>query len=267
MTAPQTLQQLERELAGQRRTEHGAGTVYDRARRRVRQTTARISKLKEGSPAGQVAFGSRFIPDTSEYTGRIDWPAVRAKSGVRRAIAKATQYRTDYQFDASWRGMRAAGFTARGAYHFFTEEPATVQARRLLAAVDAAGGLEDAFMWNDQMGPAGDFLAVDFEKAYAPAFDTRAVLEELVIELHQAVGMRVLLYTGGPFWNTATDGWGNDLGCILWHAAYTANPAPDLPACWHPALSHLWQYTDGNYGNRPHQLPGLPPCDISVTLI
>jgi GH25 family lysozyme M1 (1,4-beta-N-acetylmuramidase) len=242
--------------------EHGIAVQLGREKAKIKSTLARLRKLE---PAQHPAVGSRFIPDTSEWSGHVDWPAVKA-GGVTRGIAKASQYREDWQFAASWRAMHAAGFLARGAYHFFTEEPAATQAGRLLAVVDAAGGLTHPFQWDDTLGPIGDFLAIDFEKTYGSVSWTRTELEELVSILHHRAGQRVLLYTGGPFWNSATGDWANDLGCIPWHAAYVTNPNAFLPACWHPSMSRLWQFTDGHVGNRPHAISGLASSDLSVTI-
>jgi hypothetical protein len=261
-TRTEASRELDAELAGLRRTHHGLVIAERRNLSQIAQILARLRKL---NPPAHPRLGSAFIPDVSEFQPGVSWPAVH-NGGTWRAIVKATQYRTDYQFARNWRGMELSGFVARGAYHYFTEEPGITQARRLLAAVEQAGGLKHPFEWDPIHGPVGDFLAVDFEQAYTGVLATRAELQDLVGELHRQVGYRVLLYTGGPFWNAATGDWQNDLGTILWHSAYVANELSYMPACWHRALSHLWQYTDGRYGRQPHTVPGLAGGDVSITV-
>jgi len=46
--------------------------------------------------------------------------------------------------------------------------------------------------------------------------------------------------------------------CWLWIARYS--PAlPVVPKAWQRFV--LWQYTDGNAGMQPHQVPGIGRCD------
>src|SRR5947207_14291695 len=46
--------------------------------------------------------------------------------------------------------------------------------------------------------------------------------------------------------------------CWLWIARY-ASAAPIVPPTWQRFT--LWQYTDGNAGMQPHQVPGIGRCD------
>jgi lysozyme len=78
--------------------------------------------------------------DVSSFQGRIDWPRLVDRSGIRFAFIKATEgtHTVDRRFAQNWAGAR--GRVARGAYHFFTFcSSGDAQAQNFLRALPDAG--------------------------------------------------------------------------------------------------------------------------------
>ncbi|MFI7129902.1 glycoside hydrolase family 25 protein [Nonomuraea sp. NPDC050153] len=89
----------------------------------------------------------------SDWHRTVDW-ADHAEAGVAFAFARATEGGdvTDKLFERHWNGMGESRIV-RGAYHCARPEGDPIeQARRFLAAIDAAGGLR-----------AGDLVALALE--------------------------------------------------------------------------------------------------------
>lgn len=79
-------------------------------------------------------------PDVSQWQGTVDWKTI-AKShpfGFTKATDGASF--VNPTFAANWNGMRAAGLTLRGAYHFAQAGDAVAQAHHFVDTVNAHGG-------------------------------------------------------------------------------------------------------------------------------
>ena len=88
----------------------------------------------------------------------------------------------------------------------------------------------------------------------------RSEAEEFVRLIDQYTGRFPGLYSGQSFIRERI---GNNLNtdlknCFLWIARYSSLP-PQIPPAW--ATWTFWQYTDGNAGDQPHQVPGVGRCD------
>jgi lysozyme len=192
-------------------------------------------------------------PDVSQFQGDVDWREVK-ETGHAFAFAKATEGKDfrDPMFNAArWKAMREAGLR-RGAYHFARPQagrPPELETQHFLQTVHAAGGFA-----------AGDLppvLDLEWVHGLSPAA-LHAWVAGWVRAVHQATGVRPIIYTGGPFWDGAVGASQDALGCPLWLAAYVKDPHRFLPAAWRQTGLTLWQFTDRA------GCPGVKgPCDMS----
>ena len=183
------------------------------------------------------------VVDLSHYNGEVDLAAAKA-AGLVGVIHKATQGLdgVDPTYATRREQARAAGLLW-GAYHFATGGDGVAQAEHFLAV---AGG------------EAGTLLALDLEANPAgqsmPLEEARA----FVTHVAQATGRYPGLYSGSYIKELL--GAGSDpvlAQCWFWLAQY--GPTAIVPPNW-PTWT-LWQYTDGAFGDPPHDLPGVGRCD------
>ncbi len=168
--------------------------------------------------------------DVSVYQGDVDWAKVKA-SGRVFAIARTSNglLKKDTKFAANWPAMKQAGLV-RGAYQYFRpgEDP-KAQAEAILAAMEAAGGLEAGDLppvidveTTDNLGPAAVQAAA---KAWLDVVEAR-------------VGRKPIVYTSANM----SPSIGTSLAAYpLWVAHYTTQ-CPNLPDGWD--AWRFWQRSD-----------------------
>jgi len=167
-------------------------------------------------------------------------------NGIVGVIHKATQGRT--VVDAKYHARRAralANALLWGAYHFGVKGNVPQQVDHFLNTVNPTDS---------------DLLVLDFEPNHESDTMTLAEAEEFVTLVNQQIGRFPGLYSGQSFLRQKL---GNNTdtelkNCFLWLAAYSSE-LPPVPRAWN--IFTLWQYTDGNAGQQPHQVPGIGRCD------
>lgn len=88
---------------------------------------------------------------------------------------------------------------------------------------------------------------------------TRAYIKSWVNRCFKVTGYHPIIYTG-HFWREDLGDWNNNLGCVLWLAAYTANWKQYIPKAWHGHAS-FHQYSESG------RIPGVPGnCDLDTYL-
>ena len=117
-------------------------------------------------------------------------------------MAKATEgiSYTDAHFAKNWKGMKAAGITVRGAYHFgHPDDSAKKQVKYFLDTVGKVA--------------AGDFLVLDIEAADKKSSATvSAFASEFVHLLHNktegmySIRPPIFVYMGEWFWDPQAGG-------------------------------------------------------------
>jgi lysozyme len=168
--------------------------------------------------------------DVSVYQGDVAWAQVKA-SGRVFAIARSSNglLRQDTKFAANWPAMKQAGLV-RGAYQYFrpAEDP-KAQAEAILAAIEAAGGLE-----------AGDLppvIDVETTDNLAPAA-VQAAAKTWVEVVEARIGRKPIVYTS----SNMSGAIGTSLAAYpLWVAHYTTQ-CPSLPDGWD--AWRFWQRSD-----------------------
>jgi lysozyme len=170
-------------------------------------------------------------------------------AGIAAVIHKATQglHFADASYDL--RRVRAHSVDLLwGAYHFASDDDPVAQA--------------DHFLQVANPGPK-DLMVLDFEPNHTQGTMSRTQAETFVQHVHQKTGRFPTLYAGQSFLTSQVQGHPNTplKNCPLWIAVYpnSSSHLPTVPAPW-PTFT-LWQYTDGNSGPQPHQVPGIGPCD------
>lgn len=142
-----------------------------------------------------------------------------------------------------------------GSYHFLTSEDPVEQAQHFLHVVDAA----------DQ---PTQFLAVDFENELNKPRATLTQLAVFVQYVKREIGRWPVIYGGSDLRALAEGNAGNgwpiiSLGlqqCPLWEASYTSHTTGIVGwKGW-----DLWQYTDDQHGNPPHDVAGICECDRDI---
>jgi lysozyme len=167
-------------------------------------------------------------------------------SGILGVIHKATQG-TDV-VDAKYDESRATAVSAGllwGAYHFGTGGNVDNQVDHFLNVVSP--------------GPT-DLLVLDFEPNPKGVTMTLAEAESFIERVFAQTGRYPGLYSGASFLQEQLGSSTDTIlkNCFLWIARYSTQ-APKVPAAF-PFFT-LWQYTDGNAGPQPHQVPGIGRCD------
>jgi lysozyme len=185
------------------------------------------------------------VVDLSHHNTVTDFSEA-ANAGVVGVIHKATQG-TDF-VDATYDAHRARAKDAGllwGAYHF--------------ARTDDVDRQVDHFLSVANCGP-GELLVLDFEPNATEGSMTLSEAERFVTMVRDRTGRFPGLYSGQSYLREIVGGNVTTAlsKCWLWIARY--GPAlPLVPAAWQGFT--LWQYTDGNAGMQPHQVPGIGRCD------
>lgn len=210
---------------------------------------------KSGPP---LPHGERF-PDFSSYQPSVDLAAIRHDSSIKvgdLAITKVSEGTgwADPYGASRLRGMAAAGFPHRGAYHFFhPSESASEQVDHFLDCVHA-----DGVVIRDS-----DILICDCEVSDGESGATVAVaVKEFGLGVRKQSPARLWLYGGGPFlqeYGVTLDGYD-----AHWLAAYVGDPTPYMVFGRNHTVA--WQYSDGVNGPTPHVCPGIGASDMSIVL-
>lgn len=167
-------------------------------------------------------------------------------NGIVGVFHKATQGRT--LVDAKYHARRQRALDAGllwGAYHFGTRGNVDQQVEHFLDTVNPTDT---------------DLLVLDFEPNGESGTMTRSEAERFVTLVNEKTGRFPGLYSGQSFIREKV---GNNTStvlknCFLWIARYSSQ-FPVVPPAWNTFT--LWQYTDGNAGDQPHQVPGIGRCD------
>ena len=198
-----------------------------------------IMKMKRGD------FMLNNVIDLSHHNTVTSFQEVKL-NGIVGVIHKATQGST--VVDAEYHGRREralANGLLWGAYHFGVKGNVAHQVEHFLAAVNPIDT---------------DLLVLDFEPNGVFGTMTLAEAESFVSAVKDQTGRFPGLYSGESFLrekvgsNTATI----LKNCFLWVAKFSSD-TPKVPTAWQTFT--LWQYTDGNAGSQPHQVPGIGRCD------
>jgi lysozyme len=169
-----------------------------------------------------------------------------ADSGILGIIHKATEGTTfvDAKFAERRSAARAAGLFW-GSYHFGVSGDVDAQVKHFL----------------DVASPAPtDLLVLDFEPNPREGTMSLKEAEEFVGKIHDQTKRLPCLYSGQSFLQEQLRNHPDTIlkNCHLWIARYSS-ALPQLPAPFSDFI--LWQYTDGNAGSQPHQVPGIGRCD------
>jgi lysozyme len=178
------------------------------------------------------------VIDLSHFNAVTSFPAIKA-GGIVGVIHKATQGTgvTDATY-ASRRTQALAAGLWWGAYHFGTNADGAAQADYFLSVVDP--------------GPT-DLLVLDFEQNGSSTM-TLEQAEQFVSRVCERTGRYPGFYSDGLIGSLLGSSVNQTLRqCWLWRAEYGA--APIVPPTW-PTWT-MWQYTDGEHGNGPYEVPGL----------
>ena len=186
------------------------------------------------------------VVDISHHNGRhIDFAKAKA-SGLVGVIHKASQGQDPSGFDNMYTTNRTAALKEGllwGAYHFATGSDGVKQAQNFLKIAE----------------PDKDTLLVlDFEPN--PHGSTMNLVEAhaFVTHVQQETGRFPGFYSGHLIKQLL--GSKQDVllaNCWFWLAQY--GPTAVVPANWKTWT--MWQYTDGNAGPTPHDVPGIGHCD------
>jgi lysozyme len=185
------------------------------------------------------------VIDISHHNTVASFQEVKA-NGIVGVFHKATQGRTvtDAKYHARRERALANGLLW-GAYHFGTKGNVDQQVDHFLDVTNPA---------------ATDLLVLDFEPNGESGTMTLSEAERFVTLVNERTGRFPGLYSGQSFIREKV---GNNTttvlkNCFLWIARYSSQ-SPIIPPAW-PTFT-FWQYTDGNAGDQPHQVPGIGRCD------
>lgn len=169
-------------------------------------------------------------------------------NGIVGVIHKATQGGTivDAKYLARKNRALDAGLLW-GAYHFGVKGNVQQQVDHFLETVHPTD--TDLLVLDFEPNPVGDSGTM-----------TLAEAEQFVTLVNQATGHFPGLYSGQSFIKSKVGNNTNTVlkNCFLWIARYSAQQ-PIIPPAWNTFT--FWQYTDGNAGLQPHQVPGIGRCD------
>jgi GH25 family lysozyme M1 (1,4-beta-N-acetylmuramidase) len=187
------------------------------------------------------------VIDLSHYNEVTSFSDIKA-SGIVGVIHKATQGLDDRDPKYRWHRQRAtAAGLWWGAYHFGTNADGAAQARFFLSVVDPT---------------PQDLLALDFEQNGDDTM-TLTQAEQFVTEVFRETGRYPGLYSDSLVGSLLAEGVNETLRqCWFWRAEYGA--VLSVPPTW-PTWT-MWQYTDGEHGEGPYELPGIGgrgTCDRS----
>jgi len=185
------------------------------------------------------------VIDISHYNTVTSFQQVK-DNGIVGVFHKATQGKTsvDAKYHARRQRALAVGLLW-GAYHFGTKGGVPQQVDNFLDTVGS----------NDS-----DLLVLDFEPNGESGTMSLSEAETFVTLVKERTGRYPGLYSGQSFIREKV---GNNTttvlkNCFLWIARYSSQ-TPVAPPAWNTYT--FWQYTDGNTGDQPHQVPGIGRCD------
>lgn len=187
------------------------------------------------------------VIDISHHNTVTSFQEVK-NNGIVGVIHKATQGTTvvDSKYHARRQRALDAGLLW-GAYHFGVRGNVEQQVNHFL---------------NTTNNPANkDLLVLDFEPNPIGESGTMTLseAERFVTLVNDRIGRFPGLYSGQSFIREKAGNRATILSqCFLWIARYSSN-LPQVPPAWDTFT--FWQYTDGNAGDQPHQVPGIGRCD------
>ena len=168
------------------------------------------------------------------------------ENGIVGVIHKATQGRTSVDTKYHSRREQAlANGLLWAAYHFGNKGNFEQQVENFLDTVNPA---------------ATDLLVLDFEPNGESGTMSLAEAERFVTLVKEKTGRFPGLYSGQSFIREKVGSNTTTVlkNCFLWIARYSSEH-PKAPPAW--TTFTLWQYTDGNASDQPHQVPGIGRCD------
>lgn len=175
------------------------------------------------------------------HQNTIDLPAAKA-GGIVAVIHKATEG-TSFR-DKKYHSRRAEAKSLGllwGAYHFSSGAAITDQVENFLKYAQP----ED-----------DELIALDWEPSNGPDMSLSQT-RHFVQMIKSETGRWPVLY-GGHLLRQSVGHTTDEIlkNCPLWYARYTEHPIGIPIETW-PTFT-LWQYTDANSGNPPHDTPGAP---------
>lgn len=185
------------------------------------------------------------VIDISHHNTVASFQEVK-NNGIVGVFHKATQGRT--VVDAKYHARRQRALDVGllwGAYHFGTKGNVAEQVDHFLEVTNPV---------------ATDLLVLDFEPNGESGTMTLSEAEQFVTLVNQRTGRFPGLYSGQSFIRekVGTNSTTVLKNCFLWIARYSSE-LPKVPPAWNTYT--FWQYTDGNAGAQPHQVPGIGRCD------
>ncbi len=185
------------------------------------------------------------VIDISHHNTVTSFQEVK-QNGIIGVFHKATQGKA--VVDAKYHARRQRALDAGllwGAYHFGTKGNVAQQVDHFLTTTSPTDT---------------DLLLLDFEPNGESGTMTRSEAEQFVTLVNQKIGRFPGLYSGQSFLREKVGSNKTTVlkNCFLWVARYSSQ-LPEAPPAWNTWT--LWQYTDGNTGDQPHQVPGIGRCD------
>lgn len=183
------------------------------------------------------------VVDISHHNGNVDFAKAKA-SGIVGVMQKATQGQSgfDKTYDKNRKAARKEGLLW-GAYHFATGSDGVKQADNFLSV--ATPDKDTLLVLDFEPNPTGP--SMNLTEAHA-----------FVTHVQQATGKYPGFYSGHYIKQLLGSKQDALLAkCWFWLAQYGKTPV--VPANW-PTWT-MWQYTDGNLGPLPHDVPGIGDCD------
>lgn len=208
-------------------------------------------KVKTGVTGWKPSQPLNVVVDLSHYNN-INLTLAK-QAGVAGVIHKATQGLTfkDPLWGTRFNQARELGLYF-GSYHFGTGD---------------GTGEEQARAFLDVVSPAfPSLLVLDLEQNTQGPTMSLQQARDFVSEIHELTGRWPTVYGGsflrGALQNLNPEDSSADLlfGCQLWLADYRAEPEPI--SGWDNWT--LWQYTDAEHGNPPHDVAGIRECDRDI---
>lgn len=188
--------------------------------------------------------GYNGVIDISHYQKTPPVAALNA-AGIVAVIAKATQGRSNHDstYHTKKNALKAAGIKW-GSYHYSSGSDVLLQVENYL---------------NYAQPEADELMVLDYEPSSSGPNMTYDQMVEFVKLIHHETGRYPAIYGGSLLRETLTGVTTSILSqCPLWYARYNSAPI-GVPAIW--SSWTLWQYTDGNLGPTPHNVPGFGACD------
>ena len=185
------------------------------------------------------------VVDLSHHNVVTSFEEAKA-AGILGVFHKATEGTifVDARYDERRAPAKAAGLLW-GAYHFGAHGDIKGQVRHFLNVANP--------------NPS-DLLVLDFEPNSREGTMTLTEAEAFVEQVQQETGRFPGLCSGQSFLKEQLGKRTDTIlkNCFLWIARYSSK-IPEVP----PAFKDFdfWQYSDGNAGPQPHQVPSIGRCD------